>query len=219
MLDGAALARPPVFSSFLQGLVLGFSIAVPVGPIGLLCIRRSLSEGRRAGFVSGLGAATADALYGVVAALGLTVITSALLDHQVLLQIGGGVFLVYLGIATLRTRPAAEAATAQPAATGLLGAYLSTLVLTLANPMTILSFLGMFTALGFNRASGLGPASLLVTGVFLGSAAWWLLLSTVAGWLGRRMQQGGLRALNIVSGLIIAGFGLWQLGALVQTLR
>lgn len=197
--------------NFLKGLVIGFSIAAPVGPIGLLCIRRSLTNGRVAGFVSGLGAATADALYGVVAALGLTAISNALLAHRSWLQLGGGAFLIYLGVATLR-RPAPAAAARAATASNLGADYLSVFGLTLTNPMTILSFLGIFAGLGVGDSTGGAlPACWLVLGVFLGSAAWWLLLSSAAGWLGRRLQQGGLRALNLASGLIIAGFGAWQL--------
>jgi len=182
----------------------------------LLCIRRSLAEGRAAGFVSGLGAATADALYGLVAALGLTAITHALLRYQPLLQLGGGAFLVYLGFATLRAKPAKDAATT-PATSG--AHYLSTFALTLTNPMTILSFLGIFAGLGVGASGGVVAGCLLVAGVFFGSAAWWLLLSTAAGWLGRHLQDGGLRALNVFSGLVIGGFGSWPLWAVVRALR
>jgi len=221
--------------AFLQGLVIGFSIAVPVGPIGLLCIRRSLADGHLAGFVSGLGAATADALYGVIAALGLTAVTRLLLEHQRVLQLGGGLFLLYLGLSTLRTRPTAAAHVA-PAATlpfahtstpvltlgirvariPLPSAYASTLVLTLANPLTILSFIGIFAGLGVGASATSPPSAIaLVLGVFLGSAAWWLILSFTAATLGARLRHGGLRALNIASGLIIAAFGAWQLGKLL----
>jgi threonine/homoserine/homoserine lactone efflux protein len=196
-------------SSFLQGLIIGFSIAAPVGPIGLLCIRRSLTAGRLAGFVSGLGAATADAVYGIVAALGLTAVTNLLLASQTWLHLGGGAFLVYLGLATLRTPAPAHAAAARESQS-LIGAYASTLVLTLANPMTILSFLGIFA--GFGAGAGTSfSAGWIVAGVFIGSAAWWLFLSSAAGWLGHRLAGGGLRAVNVASGLIIAGFGVWQL--------
>lgn len=206
-------------SNFVKGLVIGFSIAAPVGPIGLLCIRRSLANGRVAGFVSGLGAATADALYGMIAALGLTVIMNSLLAHQAWLQLGGGAFLVYLGITTLRAAPPANA-TRTTAATNLRSAYFSVLALTLTNPMTILSFLGIFAGLGFGKeTTGALPTCSLVLGVFLGSAAWWLLLSSVAGWLGGRLHHGGLHMLNVFSGLVIAGFGVWQLVALLQSLR
>lgn len=201
----------------LEGLIIGFSIAAPVGPIGLLCIRRSVREGRVAGFVSGLGAASADALYGIVAALGLTAVTSLLLEHQAWLRLGGGAFLVYLGVATLRAPPPTPASrSAVPK--GLWAAYGTTLVLTLTNPMTILSFAGIFAGLGVGTArGGAGPAVLLVAGVFLGSAAWWLILSTTAGWLGARLQGGGLRGVNVASGAIIAGFGVWQLAALAHS--
>ncbi|HVS53429.1 MAG TPA: LysE family translocator [Opitutaceae bacterium] len=205
-------------SPLLKGLIVGFSIAAPVGPIGVLCIRRSLTQGRLAGFVSGLGAATADVIYGVVAALGLTAISHALLAQRLWLQLGGGAFLVYLGVATLRPHRAVNAAR-PPESARLSSAYASTLGLTLTNPMTILSFLAIFAGLGAGTTSGAWPAIALVLGVFLGSAAWWLCLSSAAGWLGARLQHGGLRVLDILSGVVIAGFGVWQLAAAVQSLR
>ncbi len=201
--------------AFLQGLVIGFSIAAPVGPIGLLCIRRSLADGRLAGLVSGLGAATADALYGIAAALGLTAITRLLLEHQPFLQLGGSVFLIYLGLSTLRTPPPAAAARVAPAA-NLPSAYASTLVLTLTNPMTILSFLGIFAGLGVGTSATTPLSSItLVLGVFLGSAAWWLVLSFTAAALSARLRHGGLRLLNVASGLTIATIGLWQITRLM----
>ncbi|MBI5771280.1 MAG: LysE family transporter [Verrucomicrobia bacterium] len=203
----------------LHGFAIGFSIAAPVGPIGLLCIRRSLAEGRAAGFVSGLGAATADALYGVLAALGLTAITHILLAYQPWLQFGGGAFLLYLGLATLRA-PAPAPAASTPAAPHLLAAYGSTLILTLANPLTILSFLGIFAGLGVGAAtSSAFAAGWLVVGVFLGSVAWWLFLSTAAGCLGRRLDRGGLRIVNLLSGFVIAAIGAGQLAGVLRSLR
>lgn len=195
--------------SFLKGLVLGFSIAAPVGPIGLLCIRRSLADGRLAGFVSGLGAATADAVYGALAALGLNALMAALQAQRFLFQLGGGIFLLYLGVATLRAVPRPTEAKAA-AAPNLRAAYFSVFALTLTNPMTILSFLAMFAGLGLDGGPGW-----LVLGVFVGSAAWWWLLSLAAGWLGARLQRGGLRAVNLASGALIAGFGAWQLALLL----
>lgn len=200
-------------SPLLKGLIVGFSIAAPVGPIGLLCIRRSLASGRLAGFVSGLGAATADAIYGVVAALGLTAITAFLLEQRHWLQLAGGVFLVYFGVATLRARPPVKSADA-PVSNRLAAAFVSTLVLTLTNPMTILSFIGIFAGVGLTGADGAWPASLLVAGVFLGSATWWLILSTLAHGFGRHFSTGGLRALNFIAGLILLSFGIWQLARL-----
>jgi len=194
-----------------QGLIIGFSIAAPVGPIALLCVRRSLTAGRLVGLVTGLGAATADALYGIIAALGLTALTSLLLEYQRLLQLGGGAFLLYLGFATLRAPATTTEARAAPSHS-LLSAYLSTLLLTVSNPLTVLSFLGIFAGLGF---SGDTPSAysaiLLVLGVFLGSATWWVLLSFAAAAVGARLQSGGLRAINLFSGFTIAVFGVWQL--------
>jgi threonine/homoserine/homoserine lactone efflux protein len=204
-------------SPLLKGLLIGFSIAAPVGPIGVLCIRQSLHAGRVAGFVAGLGAATADAAYGAVAALSLSAVINALLQHQTWLRLGGGVFLVYLGVSTLRsTPPKSEMGGTRMARANLWTSYVSTLGLTLMNPMTILSFVGIFSGLGINASQdGAGSAATLIAGVFLGSAAWWLLLSAAASWLGAQLERGGLRSVNVVSGLIIGGFGGWQLWTLV----
>lgn len=198
-------------SPLFQGLGFGFGIAVPVGPIGLLCLRRSIHDGRLAGLVSGLGAATADAIYGIVAALGLTAVTDTLLHYQQSLHLIGGLFLIGLGLLTLRARPSGEAARTATS-TGLVSAYLTVLLLTLSNPMTIITFLGFFTFTGVTVATPNISSSLaLVLGVFLGSAAWWVILSLTAGAIRDRLQTRGLRFLNIFSGLIITAFGVWQL--------
>jgi threonine/homoserine/homoserine lactone efflux protein len=199
---------------FLKGLLIGFSIAAPVGPIGLLCIRRSIADGRRAGFVSGLGAATADGIYGAIAALGLTAIMNVLLAYRTWLQLGGGAFLVFLGIATLQSRPATEAAGAT-CSPSLGSAFVSTMVLTLANPMTILSFLAIFAGAGVDVGRGILPPILMMLGVFLGSAAWWLILSMIAGWFGARLERGGLRIVNALAGMLLLAFGAWQLSAVI----
>ncbi|MBS0632672.1 MAG: LysE family transporter [Verrucomicrobia bacterium] len=198
-------------SSFTQGLIFGFGIAVPVGPIGMLCLRRSVNDGRLTGLISGLGAATADALYGIVAALGLTAVTDILLRYQQALHLVGGLFLIGLGLLTFRAKPSGEAART-PTPTGLLSAYLTVFLLTLSNPMTIITFLGFFTFTGVTVATpNIASSLLLVLGVFLGSATWWVILSFTAGALRHRLQTRGLRFLNIFSGLIITAFGVWQL--------
>jgi threonine/homoserine/homoserine lactone efflux protein len=195
---------------FLRGLVIGFSIAAPVGPIGVLCIRRTLADGRAAGFFSGLGAATADALYGAVAAFGLTAISDVLVAQATWLRIGGGLFLCYLGVKTLLADPPVEATPAR--ATGLAGAYLSTLALTLANPTTILSFVAIFAGFGAAaRADSYAGAAVLVLGVFLGSALWWLVLSGGVSRVGGRLAPATLTWINRVSGLVIGGFGVLAL--------
>lgn len=197
----------------LRGLILGFSIAAPVGPIGVLCIRRTLANGRASGLVSGLGAASADAIYGSVAAFGLTVISSFLVERQAVLRLVGGLFLLYLGVRTLLARPAAE--TAVIASTSLGSDYATTFFLTLTNPMTILSFAAVFAGLGLTAGAGYGSALLLVLGVFLGSALWWLLLVTIVSLVRHRLTPTSLRWVNIASGVIIAAFGLIALGSLL----
>ncbi|HEX2855711.1 MAG TPA: LysE family transporter [Opitutaceae bacterium] len=198
---------------FITGLAIGFTIAVPVGPVGVLCLKRSLRDGRLAGLISGLGAATADAIYGLIAALGLTFITNELLAHQREIQLGGGIFLLLLGINMLRAKPASVGARTVDSPR-LKRAFFSTLALTLTNPMTILAFVGIFAGFGIGAGGGGGGTSTscwLVSGVFVGSAIWWTILSSSAEWLGKRMQQGGLRVFHAFAGILIAGFGVWQL--------
>lgn len=191
----------------VKGLMLGFSVAAPVGPIGLLCIKRSLSQGARAGIASGLGAAVADTLYGCVAALGLTVVSGFLLNQAFWLKLIGGLFLLILGWRTFRSAPAETAAQAE--GQGLWGAFLSTLALTVTNPATILSFAALFAGTGFVADPGNQMAGLaLVLGVFLGSAAWWLFLSTVAARFKEKMTPEILQWINRGSGLMLIAFGL-----------
>jgi threonine/homoserine/homoserine lactone efflux protein len=188
----------------IQGFGLGLSIAAPVGPIGVLCIRRTLADGRLAGLVSGLGAATADAFYGSVAAFGLTAISSVLVDGQVWLKLVGGAFLIYLGARTFRAAPAERPAEARGG--GLLAAYGSTLLLTLANPLTLLSFAAIFAGFGIGSL-GISAALTLVLGVFLGSAAWWLALSGGVSLLRARFDANAMRWVNRFSGVMIFAFG------------
>ncbi|MBN1200852.1 MAG: LysE family transporter [Anaerolineae bacterium] len=199
---------------FARGLVIGFSIAAPVGPIGVLCIRRTLADGRAHGLVSGLGAATADAIYGSIAAFGLTFVSSFLIDQQTGLRLIGGVFLCYLGIKTLLARPAEHIVQANN--NRLTGAYTSTFFLTLTNPVTILSFAAIFAGVGVGGDAGdYLAAAVLVAGVFLGSAAWWLLLSGGVSLLRDAATPAHLRWINRGSGVILISFGLVALAGLI----
>jgi threonine/homoserine/homoserine lactone efflux protein len=189
----------------VRGLALGLAIAAPVGPIGVLCIRRTLAHGRLTGFITGLGAATADMTYGAVAAFGLTLVSSALIGQRLWVHLIGAAFLCYLGVRTLRARPAETPAAMR--GKGLLGAYASTLILTLTNPATILSFAAVFAGLGILNARGdYGAAALTVLGVFCGSALWWLALSTGVSLLRARFTPRAMRSVNVVSGLVLLGF-------------
>ena len=197
---------------FIRGFLIGLSIAATVGPMAVLCIRRTLSEGRLAGLATGLGVATADGCYGAVAGFGLTVVSGALLGVQVWLRLIGGGFLLYLGLKTLLAAPAARAANA--AASNLPRAYVSALALTLTNPLTILSFAAIFAGLGAATGGDYKTAALLVLGVFVGSACWWVILTGVVTALRTRVTPRGLRWVNRVSGAIIFGFGLIALVSL-----
>jgi threonine/homoserine/homoserine lactone efflux protein len=199
----------------LRGLAIGFSIAAPVGPIGVLCIRRTLAHGRLVGLLSGLGAASADAVYGCVAAFGLTSVSAFLISHQTLLRTVGGAFLIYLGARTFRTPPAEDAGGKN--GKGLAGAYASTFLLTLANPITILSFAAIFAGLGIGATEpDYGSAAWLVLGVFLGSAAWWVILSTGVGVSRERFRASGLRWANRGAGVVLFAFGAAALASLAR---
>jgi threonine/homoserine/homoserine lactone efflux protein len=199
--------------SFLpRGLVLGFTIAAAVGPISLLTIRRTLAHGRVYGLASGLGVALADATYAAIAAFGLTAITSVLVGGRVLLGLVGGAFLVVLAIRTMTSRPNEVAVVAERP--GLAAAFGSIFGLTMTNPMTILSFAGLFAGLGLTGTGG-ADAALLVAGVFLGSATWWVVLTSVVAALRSRVTIPVLTWVNRVSGATILIFGVVAiLGAL-----
>ncbi len=203
------------FFTFLKGMLIGFSIAAPVGPIGILCIRRTIAYGRVVGLFTGLGAATADALYSIFAVFGLTIVTNFLIGQQFWLQTVGGGFLCYLGVKTMMSKASVQSAKAQ--GTKIWSAYISVFFLTITNPMTILSFIGIFAGLGFsNSQSNIISSSLLVLGVFLGSAFWWLLLSFVVSLVKERIEYKILSVINRISGLIILLFGIASLISSLQ---
>jgi threonine/homoserine/homoserine lactone efflux protein len=199
---------------FLKGLAFGFILAATVGPMWVLCFRRTIAHGALAGLASGMGIAVADGLYGAVAAFGLTAISGFLLQHRFWIGLTGAAFLVYLGVKTLTAKPALDGVTAETASLG--RAFLSTLGLTLANPPTILAFAAIFAGLGLAANLDYRGASLVVLGVFLGSAAWWIVLAAGAGWLRARIGPALFRAINIVSGLTILGFASWQLATVLR---
>jgi threonine/homoserine/homoserine lactone efflux protein len=202
------------FNVIIQGLVLGFSIAAPVGPVGVLCIRRSMARGFRSGLVSGLGAASADAVYGTIAAAGLTLVADFLVRQQFWLGLLGGGFLLYLGIKTIASKPAVESA--QPEIGNISGDYFSTLLLTLSNPMTIFSFAAIFSGMSAQSLPVFRfSAFLLVLGVFLGSASWWLILSGSVGLLRSRVTPALLGWINRISGLVIIGFAIFLFSKII----
>jgi threonine/homoserine/homoserine lactone efflux protein len=195
------------YTVLLKGIIIGFALALPVGPIGILCIRKTLADGHLPGMIVGLGAATADAIYGCVAAFGLTYVSELLVTQQVWLRLIGGAFLCYLGIKTFLARPMEASATTN--GRGLLRSYVSTFLLTLTNPLTIFAFVGVFAALGFrNGELGYGTASTLVFGVFLGSSLWFFTLSYGVTHFRGKINSAGLGWVNRISGLLIIIFGI-----------
>lgn len=196
---------------FLKGLIIGFVIAAPVGPIGVLCARRTLMHGRRAGFFSGMGAATADAIYGFIAAFGLTFISAFLVDHEFTLRLVGGGLLLYLGAKAFLARPVKKTDLPR-SARHYAGMYTSTFFLTLTNPMTILSFAAVFAGFGLAGTKGsILSAGVVILGVFLGSAVWWLFLVGLFSLYRRRFQAHQLVWVNRIAGTIITASGILAL--------
>jgi|APFre7841882724_1041349.scaffolds.fasta_scaffold65932_2 threonine/homoserine/homoserine lactone efflux protein len=193
----------------LQSAFVGVIMAAAVGPIWMLCFRRALAEGFWAGFASGLGAAGADALYAAVAAFGLTFVSDFLIEHRTFFMIAASLFLVWLGAHMFRARPQRPVVTIR--SSGLVQACGVTLVLTLANPMTILSFLAFFAGLGLTGARDLATATTMVLGVFLGSTLWWVFLCGLAARIGPRLGDATFVALNRAAGAFVVAFACYQL--------
>lgn len=191
-----------------KGFVLGLSVAAPVGPIGILCINRTINKGYISGLITGLGATTADLVYGLIAGLGLTVISGFLLDYKLWIQIIGLIFLIYLGIKTLLYKKYNDELSVAESK-GLVKDYLTTFILTITNPFTILFFITVFAGLGLtDTGKGNHNSILLVLGVFLGSGIWWTFLSGVTSVLKKKMGEKILRRIDLFSGLIIIAFGI-----------
>ena len=193
-----------------RGLAIGFAVAAAVGPISLLTIRRTLAHGRAYGLASGLGVALADATYGGVAAFGLTAITAVLVGARSILAFVGGAFLIWLAVRTILAPPPDHEAAIRERP-GLVGAFLSIYGLTMTNPMTILSFAGIFAGLGLS-GRGLTEAALLTVGVFLGSSAWWVALTAIIGVTRSRLTPAVLVWVNRVSGAVLLAFGVAAIG-------
>ncbi len=196
-----------IFSPFLQGCGVGLSIAAPVGPIGVLCIRRSLAGGWKMGLATGLGAAVADALYGSLAAFGLQAVGQVLTRYEFFLSLFGGLFLCHLGIQTWRSTPATDPAQA-PAASDLAGAFGSTVVLTLANPATLLAFAALCAGFGIGTSIQGAQIPMWIAGVLVGSAAWWLFLSGSVGAFRHTFTPKWMKWVNRISGGIVTAFGI-----------
>jgi threonine/homoserine/homoserine lactone efflux protein len=200
-------------TDFLKGIFIGFAMAVPIGPIGIMCIRKTLTEGRVRGLIIGLGAATADLLYGCVAAFGLTVISSTLESQRIWIRLVGGALILFLGVRTFRAQPTDPKFRIH--SSGMIASYLYTVFLTLTNPLTIFAFIAVFAALGLGSGLGYFSASALVAGVFIGSSLWFLLLSSGVTLFRKKLDLVGLRWVNRIAGILIIISGVIAIASLL----
>jgi threonine/homoserine/homoserine lactone efflux protein len=197
--------------TLIKGAIVGFAIAALVGPIGFLCIRRSIVGGFWAGFATGLGAAVADCIFGAIAALGLATAMGWLLAWEPWVRLVGGAVLIFLGVRAYR-RPPQHGRDEEAGALALTGAFASTLALTLANPMTILSFIAVFAGIGVGAVAGKEAAATLILGVFLGSAAWWLGLSSTVAAIRHQFSDTTLIWINRLAAVAVVAFGVYVIG-------
>ena len=210
MVDELASAQ----SLFVRSMLIGISIAAPLGPIGVLCVRRTLAQGMVFGIATGLGAASADALYAALAGTGLAFVSAFLVYQQIWIYLVGGVFLCYLGVRTALTVPADHGP--DDRREGLAGAYGTTFFLTITNPITIISFAGIFAGLGLaglNR-NPISVAS-MVFGVFIGSTLWWLFLSGIVSLFRTRFGTREMLWVNRISGAVILAFGIIAIAGVI----
>ena len=198
----------------VKGAGIGFAVAAPVGPIGMLCIRITLERGRIAGFAAGLGAAVADAIYGTIGVLGVTAISGYIEAQRFWLELGGGIFVIGFGIHLVLMRPNLQNGTDE-IPVSLWADFMKTMVLTLANPSTILTFMAIFAGVPGAAASSMAAVPITVLGVLLGSAAWWLFLSQGVGVIRHKISERALTWMNWAAGLLLVAFGAYTLGHLL----
>jgi threonine/homoserine/homoserine lactone efflux protein len=201
-------------SNFIQGIIIGLTLAVPIGPISLLCIQRTIAEGRLHGIVSGLGVSTADSFYAAITVLGLTVISSLIIAHQYLFRSIAGIILILIGIRVFMLVPSGlnQKSVHEP----YLKDYLSMVGIAIANPMTLVFFLVILPGFGvIIQESAFVPAAEFVAGVFFGSAVWWIILCGSVGSVRSRISVKNLALINRISGVLISCFGAGMLILLV----
>ena len=201
----------PIF--FIKGLIIGFAMAVPIGPVGVMCIRKTLAEGHSRGLIIGLGAATADSLFGSVAAFGLTFVSDVINSQQFWLSLAGGGLLLFLGIRTFRKTPKDPKIPVED--TGALRSYFYAFFLVLTNPVTIFAFVAVFAAFGLGHALNIVSASILVLGVFTGSCLWFVTLGYIATLFREKLDSNGLVWVNKVAGILIIVSGVAALVSLI----
>ncbi len=189
----------PIF--LLKGLIIGFAMAIPIGPVGVMCIRKTLAEGHSRGLIIGLGAATADALYGSLAAFGLTFVSDLIADNEFWVRLIGGALLLFLGIRTFRAKRKDPIMPFDNK--GFWGSYVSAFVIAVTNPVTVFAFIAVFAAFGLGHKLNVFSAGILVFGVFAGSGLWFLTLGFVATFFRKKLDSAGLRWVNKIAGVLI----------------
>lgn len=191
---------------FLQGSLIGFSMAIPVGPVGMLCIQHSLRRGLAGGLIAGLGAALADALYGGMAGFGVSLLSHVMTSYQIWLQMFGALLLSILGIKIFKSQPT-ELETSK-AAFSPSRIFFSTFALTLTNPLTLLCFAAVYASFGITPSDeDILPGIMLSLGVLLGAALWWMLLSITVAFIGKKYQIASIPLFNRISGGVLTGCG------------
>ena len=184
----------------LKGIIIGFAMAIPIGPVGILCIRKTLTEGSSRGLIIGLGAATVDALYGSIAAFGLTFVSAMIARQELWVRLVGGGILLYLGVRTFIARRKDP---------------ISAFVLALTNPVTLFAFVAVFAAFGLGKNLNMFSASVLVLGVFAGSGLWFLVLGVIAKFFRKKLDSSGLRWVNRIAGALLLVCGVASLISLM----
>ena len=198
----------------IQGMIVGLTLAVPIGPISLVCIHRTVANGRLHGIFSGLGVATSDSFYAAVAFLGLTAVSGLIIGHQMVFRLVAGIALVLVGIQVFRSIPTAIRNDANPES--YVRDYLSLLAIAAANPLTIIFFITILPGFGVvAHGTTLIAAVPFVAGVFLGSAIWWIILCGSLGSVRSRLSVDNLKWINQISGILITCFGAGMLALLL----
>jgi len=201
----------PIF--FLKGLIIGFAMSVPIGPIGIMYIRKTLAEGRSRGMIIGLGGATAGSLYSSIAAFGFTFVSDVIASQHFWLRLIGGGLLLFLGLRIFCTKP--KDPKIPIVNKGLLGSYVSSFLLALTNPVTLFAFVAVFAAFGMGHRLVIISACILVLGVFIGSCLWFLTLGYVVTRFRKKLDAGGLRWITRISGALIILSGVVALVSLI----
>ena len=197
------------FILLFRSLIVGLLVSIPLGPIGVLCIQRTLNKGRRSGFISGLGASSADTVFALIASLGLTIVINFVREQQQYFQIAGGLIVLYIGFKIFYTNPVKQLKLQRMNKTMLSQDYVSVFLLTLSNPLAILLFIGIMAAINMaNESLSVIEIFIFLAGVFTGSAAWWFLLAFLANRFRKRIRLRSIWWMNKITGTAVFILGI-----------